>query len=115
MIKNRQGDNMKDKVKLYLDDKERISIVNSLTHLKESLVNQNISTDSVEEIISRISDKPKLELDVLDSKIVIKALYEMRMDLKEQEKPYDDISNILLKMIDETDKKKSNLKEDISR
>lgn len=105
---------MKDKIKFSLDNEEKVLIVNSLTVLKESLIEQNISTDSVEEIISKISSKPTLELDILDSKIVIKALYEMRGKLKEEEKPHTSVNNVLLKMIDVTNKKE-NFKKGMTR
>lgn len=106
---------MKDKIKFYFDDEERVLIVNSLTFLKQSLINQNISTDPVEEIISKVSDKSKLELDVMDSKIVIKALYDMRGELKKKNESYYNINDVLLKVINETDKKKTISKEDIGR
>lgn len=96
---------MKDKIKFSLDNEEKVLIFNSLTVLKESLIEKKISTDSVEEIISKIYSKPTLELDILDSKIVINALYEMRGKLKEEEKPHASVNNILLKVIDMTNKK----------
>lgn len=104
---------MKDKIKFFIDNHERILIINSLKVLKEYLIEQSLSTDSVEEIILKISDKSKLELDNVDGKIVIKSLYEMRSRLKDEGKSYEDVDNILLKTIDNFNKKDIDRKDKI--
>lgn len=97
---------MKDKIKLELCDTERKLIISSLTIFKNYLIAQDRSTDSLDEIIIKVSDKSKIELDTFDAGIVINALNTMRYKLKSQNQPRTEVNDILLKMIDETDKKK---------
>lgn len=97
---------MKDKIKFDLTDNERTLIITSLNMLRNYLVAQERSTDSVDEIILKISDKSKIELDSFDAKIIINSLNNMRYKLKSENQPRSEVNDILLKMIDETDKKK---------
>lgn len=97
---------MKDKIKMDLCDTEKNLIIKSLTMFRNYLTAQDRSTDSVDEIILKISDKRKIELDTFDAGIVINALNTMRYKLKNENQPRTDVNDILLKMIDETDKKK---------
>lgn len=97
---------MKDKIKLEINDGEKTLIIKSLTMFRNYLSAQDRSTDSVDEIILKLSDKKKVELDVFDAGIVINALNTMRYKLKNENQPRTDVNDILLKMIDETDKKK---------
>ena len=96
---------MKDKIKLELCDTERKLIIASLTMFKNYLIAQDRSTDSIDEIIIKLSDKSKIELDTFDAGIVINAL-NTRYKLKSENQPRTEVNDILLKMIDETDKKK---------
>lgn len=97
---------MKDKIKLELSEPEKSLIVKALTMFRNYLTAQDRSTDSVDEIILKISDKRKVELDTFDAGIVINALNTMRYKLKNENQPRTEVNDILLKMIDETDKKK---------
>ena len=74
--------------------------------LRNYLAAQERSTDSIDEIILKVSDKNKVELDTFDSKIIINALNTMRYKLKSDNQPRNEVNDILLKMIDETDSKK---------
>ena len=96
---------MKDKIKFDLTDVEKSIITKSLNMLRNYLSAQERSTDSVDEIIVKINSH-KVELDTFDSKIVINALNNMRYKLKSNNQPRGEVNDILLKMIDETDKKK---------
>ena len=96
---------MKDKIKFDLTDAEKSIITKSLNMLRNYLSAQERSTDSVDEIIVKINSR-KVELDTFDSKIVINALNNMRYKLKSNNQPRGEVNDILLKMIDETDKKK---------
>lgn len=97
---------MKDKMKLELCDNEKTLIIKSLTMFRNYLSAQDRSTDSVDEIILKLSDKRKVELDTFDAGIIINALNTMRYKLKNENQPRTEVNDILLKMIDETDKKK---------
>lgn len=97
---------MKDNVKLLLSESEKSLIIKSLTMFRNYLTAQDRSTDSVDEIILKISDKKKVELDTFDAGIVINALNTMRYKLKNENQPRTEVNDILLKMIDETDSKK---------
>lgn len=96
---------MKDKIKFDLTDVEKSIITKSLNMLRNYLSAQERSTDSVDEILVKINSR-KVELDIFDSKIVINALNNMRYKLKSNNQPRGEVNDILLKMIDETDKKK---------
>ena len=97
---------MKDKIKFEFDENEKGIIINSLSLLRNYLQSQERSTDSIDEILLKLSDKHKVELDTFDSKIIINALNNLRYKLKSQNQSRSDVNDILLKMIDETDKKK---------
>lgn len=97
---------MKDKIKFDLSDSERTIIIKSLNMLRNYLAAQERATNSVDEIILKVSDKNKVELDTFDSKIIINALNTMRYKLKSDNQPRNEVNDILLKMIDETDSKK---------
>ena len=73
---------MKDKIRFDLTDSERTIIIKSLNMLRNYLSAQERSTDSVDEIILKVSDNHKVELDTFDSKIIINALNTMRYKLK---------------------------------
>ena len=96
---------MKDKIKFDLTDVEKSIITKSLNMLRNYLSVQERATDSVDEIIVKINSH-KVELDTFDSKIIINALNNMRYKLKSNNQPRGEVNDILLKMIDETDKKK---------
>ena len=97
---------MKDKLKFDLNDNEKNIILKSLTMFRNYLIAQDRSTESVDEIISKVNEKRKVELDTFDAGIVINALNTMRYKLKNENQPRTDVNDILLKMIDENDKKK---------
>ena len=97
---------MKDKIKFDLTDAEKSIITKSLNMLRNYLSAQERSTDSVDEILVKINSR-KVELDTFDSKIVINALNNTRYKLKSNNQPRGEVNDILLKMIDETDKKKA--------
>lgn len=104
---------MKDKIKLELCDTEKDLIVKSLTMFRNYLTAQDRATDSVDEIILKVSDKRKVELDIVDTGIVINALNNMRYKLKSENQPRTGVNDILLKMIDGTGKKKLILRKNL--
>lgn len=96
---------MKDKIKLDINEEEKSLIVKSLNLLRNYLSAQDRSTDSIDEILLKLS-KHKIELDSFDAKIIINSLNNYRYKLKNEGLPRSNVNDILLKMIDETDKKK---------
>ncbi len=101
---------MKGKIKLELSDNEKNLIVKSLAMFRNYLTAQDRPTDSFDEIILKVNDKGKVEIDTFDVGIVINALNTVRYKLKNENQPRTEVNAILLKLIDETDKK-TNFKE----
>ena len=92
-------------LKFDFDDNERSIIISSLNYLRTSLTKEDRPVDFIDDIIIQLDGNKKVELNLFDSKIVINALNKFRINLKSLNKHRTDVNNVLIKVMDEADKK----------
>lgn len=100
---------MKDNIKFEFSNDEKSLITKSLNNWRNELVSENKSTESIDEILVNIQDN-KVELDYIDAKILINSLNNYRYKLKDVGLSCSNVNDVLLKIINETDKKKLQLR-----
>lgn len=95
---------MKDTIRYEFTLNESNLIIKSLTLLRNYLSNQDRSTESVDEIIIKLTDYGKTDMDKYELGIVINALNNYRYKLKSMNESRNDINELLLRLLDDSEK-----------
>ncbi len=94
---------MIDKIRYDFSMEEKSVIIKSLNLLRNYLSAQDRSTDSIDEILSKL-DSHKVAFDKFELGIIINALNNYRYKLKSMNESRSDVNELLLKIIDDTEK-----------
>ena len=101
---------MKDSFKYEFSVNETNLIVKSLNLLRNYLNTQDRATDSVDEIIIKLTDYNKMEIDKHELGIIINALNNYRYKLKSLNEPRSEVNELLLRLLDDSEREKSSKK-----
>ncbi len=109
---------MKDKIKCEFTVEESNLIIKSLNLLRNYLSKQERTTETVDEIIIKITEYGKIEIDKYEIGIIINALNNYRYKLKSMNESRSEVNELLLRLLDDSEKvskKKSPFKDNHER
>ena len=95
---------MKDTIKYEFTILESNLIIKSLNLLRNYLSKQERSTESVDEIIIKLSDYGKTDMDKYEIGIIINALNNYRYKLKSMNESRNEVHELLLILLDDSEK-----------
>lgn len=95
---------MKDTIKSEFTILESNLIIKSLNLLRNCLSKQERSTESVDEIIIKLSDYGKMDMDKYEIGIIINALNNYRYKLKSMNESRSEVNELLLRLLDDSEK-----------
>ena len=95
---------MKDTIKCEFTVEESNLIIKSLNLLRNYLSKQERSTESVDEIIIKLSDYEKMDMDKYEIGIIINALNNYRYKLKSMNESRSEVNELLLRLLDDSEK-----------
>lgn len=94
---------MKDTIKCEFTIEESNLIIKSLNLLRNYLSKQERTTETVDEIIIKITEYGKIEIDKYEIGIIINALNNYRYKLKSMNESRSEVNELLLRLIDDSD------------
>lgn len=109
---------MKDTIKYEFTIEESNLIIKSLNLLRNYLSKQERTTETVDEIIIKITEYGKIEIDKYEIGIIINALNNYRYKLKSMNESRSEVNELLLRLLDDSEKvskKKSPFKDNHER
>ncbi len=95
---------MKDKIKCEFTVEESNLIIKSLNLLRNYLSKQERTTETVDEIIIKITEYGKIEIDKYEIGIIINALNNYRYKLKSMNESRSEVNELLLRLLDDSEK-----------
>lgn len=95
---------MKDTIKCEFTVEERNLIIKSLNLLRNYLSKQERTTETVDEIIIKITEYGKIEIDKYEIGIIINALNNYRYKLKSMNESRSEVNELLLRLLDDSEK-----------
>ena len=95
---------MKDKIKCEFTVEESNLIIKSLNLLRNYLSKQERTTETVDEIIIKITEYGKIEIDKYEIGIIINALNNYRYKLKSMNESRSEVNVLLLRLLDDSEK-----------
>ena len=95
---------MKDTKKFEFTIEESNLIIKSLNLLRNYLSKQERTTESVDEIIIKITEYGKIEIDKYEIGIIINALNNYRYKLKSMNESRSEVNELLLRLLDDSEK-----------
>lgn len=109
---------MKDTIKYEFTILESNLIIKSLNLLRNYLSKQERTTETVDEIIIKLSEYGKMDMDKYEIGIIINALNNYRYKLKSMNESRSEVNELLLRLLDDSEKvskKKSPFKDNHER
>ena len=91
---------MKDKIKFELNNTDSSIITRALSDLRNTMIEQDIPVDMVDNVILKVNKRSKISLDKCERDIILKALNSSRIELKDKQENHTDINNIMLKIME---------------
>ena len=95
---------MKDTIKYEFTIEESNLIIKSLNLLRNYLSKQERTTETVDEIIIKITEYGKIEIDKYEIGIIINALNNYRYKLKSMNESRSEVNELLLRLLDDSEK-----------
>lgn len=95
---------MKDTIKCEFTVEESNLIIKSLNLLRNYLSKQERTTETVDEIIIKITEYGKIEIDKYEIGIIINALNNYRYKLKSMNESRSEVNELLLRLLDDSEK-----------
>lgn len=95
---------MKDTIKCEFTIEESNLIIKSLNLLRNYLSKQERTTETVDEIIIKITKYGKIEIDKYEIGIIINALNNYRYKLKSMNESRSEVNELLLRLLDDSEK-----------
>ena len=95
---------MKDTIKYEFTILESNLIIKLLNLLRNYLSKQERSTESVDEIIIKLSEYGKMDMDKYEIGIIINALNNYRYKLKSMNESRSEVNELLLRLLDDSEK-----------
>ena len=95
---------MKDTIKYEFTILESNLIIKSLNLLRNYLSKQERTTETVDEIIIKITEYRKIEIDKYEIGIIINALNNYRYKLKSMNESRSEVNELLLRLLDDSEK-----------
>ena len=95
---------MKDTIKYEFTILESNLIIKSLNLLRNYLSKQERTTETVDEIIIKITEYGKIEIDKYEIGIIINALNNYRYKLKSMNESRSEVNELLLRLLDDSEK-----------
>jgi len=97
---------MKDTIKIEFTGDEASLILNSLSTLRNQLLEEQRDVGVIDDILIKYSDGLKVELDRYETNIIINSLNQLRNNLKNNNESPMEVNDLILKLINENSKKK---------